>query len=201
MKNFKFRIFDILLCLTSLPVTLPLFVFICVAQKLCSSHPVFYFSTRAKYNCKPFTLIKFRTMTPTQTKETASGGHQINRINRQGRFLRKYRLDELPQLWNIFCGDMSFVGPRPPLLKYVDSFPEIYQQVLTNKPGITGLATLRYHQKEATLLSSATSARETERLYISVCIPHKARIDIFYNNRKTVCFDLFVLFSTLKKLL
>ena len=191
------RIFDLALCVLITPVALPLIMVIYTFQRLSSRYPAFHYSVRAKQHCVPFKLIKFRTMKPLNEGETASGGHQDDRINTFGRFLRKVRLDELPQIWNILRGDMSFVGPRPPLLKYVNSFPETYRRVLQEKPGITGLATLKYHQREKVILSNACTAAETEEIYSTICIPQKARLDLLYCRHKSACFDLQLILQTM----
>ena len=99
-----------------------------------------------------------------------------------GRFLRRSRLDEVPQLWNVLKGDMSFVGPRPPLRLYVERFPELYAKVLQSRPGVTGLATLVFHRHEEKLLAACRSAAETDAVYARRCVPRKARIDLIYQN-------------------
>lgn len=191
------RIFDLALCALIAPIAIPLMLAIYAFQRLSSEYPAFHYSVRAKQHCVPFKLIKFRTMKPINEGETASGGHQDDRISKSGRFLRKVRLDELPQIWNILRGDMSFVGPRPPLLKYVNSFPETYARVLQEKPGITGLATLKYHQREKVILSNARTSAETEEIYRTICIPQKARLDLLYCHHKSVCFDLQLILKTI----
>ena len=96
----------------------------------------------------PFHLWKLRTMTVVREDSGVSGGDKAARITPVGRFLRRARLDEIPQLWNVIRGDMSFVGPRPPLRLYVERFPALYAEVLKSRPGITGLATLHFHAHE-----------------------------------------------------
>jgi lipopolysaccharide/colanic/teichoic acid biosynthesis glycosyltransferase len=118
-----------------------------------------------------------------------------------GRLLRRFRLDEVPQLWNILRGDISFVGPRPPLRQYVERFPEIYAQVLRQRPGVTGLASIHYHRHEEWLLARSQSAAETDRLYCIRCIPAKARLDLIYARHATVCLDLRLIGRTLARLL
>ena len=124
-----------------------------------------------------------------------------NRITPIGRKLRKYRLDELPQLYNIVKGDMSVVGPRPPLRQYTDAFPELYGKVLRSRPGITGLATLHFHKREEQLISAATTPEETEEIYTKRCIPRKATLDLIYNKHESVCFDVVILWQTLVQIL
>ncbi|MFQ5439402.1 MAG: sugar transferase, partial [Paracoccaceae bacterium] len=118
---------------------------------------------------------------------------------RHARFLRKTRLDELPQLINIIKGDMSFVGPRPPLRQYTEDCPEVYWQVLACRPGVTGLATLVFHAHEERLLAACSSATETDRTYRRRCIPRKARLDMIYADNRNPCFDLWLLWRTLTR--
>jgi lipopolysaccharide/colanic/teichoic acid biosynthesis glycosyltransferase len=110
--------------------------------------------------------------------------------------LRRWRLDELPQLWNVLRGDMSFVGPRPPLRRYVEAFPELYADVLRARPGITGLATLIYHAEEERLLAPCRTAAETEAVYVRRCVPRKAQLDLIYAARRDLCLDLWIMFAT-----
>ena len=139
-------------------------------------------------------------MTPNGAADEATGGHQSHRVTGFGRFLRKFRLDELPQLIHIFKGEMSLVGPRPPLMKYVEAFPEIYASVLKTPPGITGLATLLYHHREHEVLGKAGTTAETEQLYIDHCLPVKARLDRAYLSERSVCLNVKILALTLVSL-
>ena len=120
----------------------------------------------------------------------------MDRITATGHVLRRYRLDELPQLWNILRGDISFVGPRPPLRHYVEKFPELYAEVLTSRPGITGMATLAFHRREEQLLAPCRTADETEEVYCRRCVPRKARLDLIYAQRRTLCSDVKLMFAT-----
>ncbi len=91
---------------------------------------------------------------------------------------------------------MSFVGPRPPLRQYVEAFPDLYAEVLECRPGVTGLATLLFHRHEERLLAGCASAEETDRVYVRRCIPRKARLDLIYRRRRSLCFDLAILART-----
>ena len=115
--------------------------------------PVLYISERMRAPGKPFMLWKFRTMTNVATDSGVSGGDKAHRITRTGAVMRRYRLDEIPQLWNILRGDIGFVGPRPPLRRYVERFPAVYGEVLKDRPGVTGLATLVFHRTEERLFA------------------------------------------------
>lgn len=163
--------------------------------------PVLYLSERMKTPSKAFTLFKFRTMRPEKSDSGVSSGYKETRITKTGRFLRRKRLDELPQLLNILIGDMSFVGPRPPLRRYVELRPNIYKEVLRNRPGVTGLATLVFHRREEALLANCRSAEETETVYLDKCVPTKARLDITWAGKRTVCYDMGLLFKTAARVL
>jgi lipopolysaccharide/colanic/teichoic acid biosynthesis glycosyltransferase len=163
--------------------------------------PVFYVAERMRAPGRPFALWKLRTMSVVPPEAGVSGGDKKNRITATGRFLRRSRLDEVPQLWNVIKGDMSFVGPRPPLRLYVERFPEIYNQVLQSRPGITGLATLVYHRHEEKLLASCHTPEETDAVYSRRCVPRKAQIDLIYQRRRNLWMDLGLMALTLARAL
>ena len=163
--------------------------------------PVFYVAERMRAPGQPFLLWKLRTMSVVPPEAGVSGGDKSARITAMGRFLRRSRLDEVPQLWNVIKGDMSFVGPRPPLSIYVERCPDVYAKVLQNRPGITGLATLVFHRHEEALLARCRSAAETDAVYARRCVPRKARIDLIYQRRRTVWMDLGLMVRTLARAL
>jgi lipopolysaccharide/colanic/teichoic acid biosynthesis glycosyltransferase len=163
--------------------------------------PVFYVAERMRAPGRPFALWKLRTMSVVPPEAGVSGGDKKSRITATGRFLRRSRLDEVPQLWNVIKGDMSFVGPRPPLRLYVERFPEIYNQVLQSRPGITGLATLVYHRHEEKLLASCHTPEETDAVYSRRCVPRKAQIDLIYQRRRNLWMDLGLMALTLARAL
>ena len=107
----------------------------------------------------------------------------------------------MPQLWNILRGDLSFVGPRPPLRQYVDRFPALYGRVLQSRPGVTGLATLVYHGHEERLLARCADAAETDAVYGRACVPRKARLDLIYAAQRSLCFDLVLIVRTAARVL
>jgi lipopolysaccharide/colanic/teichoic acid biosynthesis glycosyltransferase len=158
--------------------------------------PLFYVAERMRGVGQPFDLWKLRTMTVTMREQGVSGGDKVGRITPLGAFIRRARMDEVPQLWNVLKGDMSFVGPRPPLREYVERFPALYGQVLKSPTGITGLASLRYHATEERLLAVCTTAAETDRVYTEVCVPAKARLDLLYQRNWSVCLDLKLIWDT-----
>ena len=163
--------------------------------------PVFYVSERMRAPGRPFRLWKLRTMTTVAVQAGVSGGDKSARITRTGRFLRRSRLDEIPQLWNVLKGDMSFVGPRPPLREYVDRFPALYAEVLRSRPGITGLASLTFHRHEERLLAACRTPAETDAVYARRCVPRKARLDLIYQRRRTLCYDIVLMVQTLARAL
>lgn len=187
---------DIVLALALMAVLALPFAALCLWILLRQGLPLFYVAERMRAPGRPFALWKLRTMAVAPPEEGVSGGNKVARITPIGAFLRRKRLDEIPQLWNILRGDIGFVGPRPPLRLYVERFPEIYARVLRDKPGVTGLATLTFHRHEERLLAACRTAEETDAVYCRRCIPRKARIDLIYQARRTLCSDLALMLRT-----
>ena len=190
------RAFDVFLGFALLA---PVFAMICVlAVLLCITQggPVFFVSERIGRDGRPFRLWKFRTMEITEDGGVATGGDKTARITRDGQWMRRYRLDELPQLWNVLRGELSFVGPRPPLRRYVERHAELYGEVLRSRPGLTGLATLVYHRTEARLLSGAATSAETDEIYSRRCVPRKARLDLIHQRHASLILDIVILWKT-----
>lgn len=193
------RIFDIVGVLVLGIILLPAVLVIAVMIRRQGDGPVIYKSERMKTRDQGFLLWKFRTMTVVETDTGVSGGDKDARITPLGARLRRYRLDELPQLINILKGDMSFVGPRPPLRQYVERFPDLYRDVLRSRPGVTGLATLHIHRFEARVLADCQSSAETDRVYSERCVPRKATLDLIYQRNQSVCYDCIVIAETVKR--
>ncbi|GGG78793.1 sugar transferase [Salipiger pallidus] len=190
------RLLDVVLALVLLIVLSPLVIGVALAILLLDGRPVCYFSERMRTPTEGFCLWKFRTMKPDAADRGVSGGDKSARITRTGAVLRRYRLDELPQLWNILRGDISFVGPRPPLRQYTKKFPALYERVLASRPGVTGLATLAFHRTEERLLARCRDVDETEEIYCRRCVPQKARLDLIYARNRTICYDLRLIAAT-----
>lgn len=190
------RLLDISVALTLGLLLLPVMLVLAVVILAIDGRPVLYISERMKAPTTGFGLVKFRTMRPDAADSGVSGGDKAARITRTGRFLRRTRLDELPQLWNILKGDMSFVGPRPPLRVYVEDYPEVYGPVLRCRPGLTGLATLVYHRHESRLLEPCQTPAETDATYRRACIPRKAKLDLIYQEHWSLCLDIRLMFRT-----
>ncbi|WP_371038865.1 sugar transferase [Rhodosalinus sp. FB01] len=193
------RTVDVLGSLTLAVLLSPLILVVALLVWWRDGGPVLYRSERMRAPERPFLLWKFRTMRPVPDDSGVSGGHKVFRITPTGRLLRRMRLDELPQLWNVFRGDMSFVGPRPPLRLYVESFPELYAEVLRVKPGITGLATLVFLPTEERLLQACESPAETDAVYGRRCVPRKARLDRLYAEHQGLCYDFWLMFATIRR--
>lgn len=197
------RIFDLVLSLVLAILLWPLLCVLIMVLLITEGRPVFYVAERMSSPTRAFGLIKLRTMRPVAADEKAplgvTGGDKSARISWMHNLLRRTRADEIPQLWNVIKGDMSLVGPRPPLRVYVTAFPRLYAQVLHSRPGVTGLASLRFHAHEERLLAACKTPQETDAVYRRRCIPHKARLDLIYQARRNICFDIALIWETAKK--
>lgn len=191
------RAFDLCVGVFLSMLLAPLILGVALAILLRDGRPILYRAERMKTPTKGFLLWKFRTMRVVERDAGVSGGDKRERITKTGRVLRRYRLDELPQLWNILRGDISFVGPRPPLRRYVEKFPDLYATVLQSRPGITGMATLAFHRREEALLAPCRTPAQTEEVYCRRCVPRKARLDLLYAPKRTVCSDAKLMFATI----
>ena len=192
------RIFDMALALLLAGLLALPFGILLVAHVIMMGLPVLHVGERMTSPQHAFRLYKLRSMRLAPDDHGVAGGHTSNRIPAWGRFLRASHLDEVPQLWNILRGDMTFVGPRPPLRIYVERFPHLYARVLRSRPGLTGLATLRLHGWEARLLAACASAVQTDAVYAGRCIPRKARLDLVYQRHGTLKLDAVILLSTVR---
>ncbi|UWR22567.1 sugar transferase [Sulfitobacter sp. S190] len=194
------RIFDLFFASLLVVILGPVIVFLVAYIWIKQGRPLFYVAERMKTPDEPFNLLKFRTMTVVEEDRGVSGADKAGRVTPLGARLRAKRLDEFPQLWNILRGDLSFVGPRPPLREYVERFPDVYAEVLKSRPGVTGLATIRFHKHEDRLLSRCADAQETDDVYCRVCVPRKARLDLIYQRNQSTCYDFDLVFQTIGNL-
>jgi len=194
------RIFDLFFASLLVVILGPILLGLLVWLLLKEGRPLFHVAERMKTPEQSFNLWKLRTMTVVEGDQGVSGGNKRARITPTGAWLRARRLDEFPQLWNILRGDLSFVGPRPPLREYVARFPEVYREVLKSRPGVTGLATIRFHKHEDRLLSRCHTPQETDDVYCRICIPRKARLDLIYQRHQSTCYDFDLVFQTIGNL-
>lgn len=176
----------------------PLFLVVAAMVKLDSSGPVFFLQERMGKGFHPFWIYKFRTMVQDAPKRggalTRSGDPRITRV---GKLLRRTKIDELPQLINVLKGDMSLVGPRPEVRRYVDLFPAQYRTILTVRPGITDPASLKYRDESAIL----ATALNPEEMYVRQILPDKLRLGEDYVRRSSLSLDLHLIWKTCLKLL
>ena len=193
------RLLDQFLSVSGLIILSPLFLLISLWIKIDSKGPVFYRQVRVGKNMEPFKIFKFRTM----IYDPYDKGLQLTtsddkRITRSGRFLRKTKLDELPQLINVLIGEMSLVGPRPEVPKYVGYYPEeVRKIILSVPPGITDRASLEFKNENELLNSS----NDPEKTYINEILPIKLRYYQEYVKNRSVVLDFKIIFDTLKELI
>ena len=190
------RIFDIVASGLGIIVLSPILIVIALIIKKESDGPVFFKQIRVGEKGKNFEILKYRTMVVDAEKL----GRQItvgndNRITKIGGFLRKYKLDELPQLINVFKGDMSLVGPRPEVPRYVEMYNEEQRKVLDVKPGITDLASIRYRDENELL----GTAEDPDDMYINTIMPDKLALNLEYINKSNVFFDIYIILKTIVK--
>ena len=185
--------FDIVASGCGLIVLSPLFVILAIWIKLDSQGPVFYRQVRVgRYN-KDFRIFKFRSMRLGADKQgLITVGGRDPRVTRSGYFIRKYKLDEFPQLINVFVGDMSLVGPRPEVRKYVDMYTEEQMRVLDVRPGITDLASIRYRNENELL----EKAEDPDKYYVEVIMQDKLAINLEYVANHSFWYDMKLIFKT-----
>ena len=187
------RIFDIVMSGLGLICLSPLFLVLAVWIKSDSAGPVFYRQVRVGRGNKDFRLFKFRSMRPDSDKLglITVGGHDP-RVTRSGYYIRKYKLDEFPQLINVFVGDMSLVGPRPEVRKYVDLYTPEQLRVLNVRPGITSLASIRYRNENEIL----AKAEDPDKAHVEQIMPDKIAIDLEYVENASLTNDIKLIFKT-----
>lgn len=192
------RFCDILFSLLGLLFLSPLFLVLAIWIKIDSSGPVFYKQSRVGRDNKDFMLYKFRSMRMGADKYgLITVGGRDPRVTRSGYFIRKYKLDELPQLINVLKGDMSLVGPRPEVRKYVDMYTEEQRKVLSVRPGITDYASIKYVDENVLLEKSANP----EKTYIENVMPDKLQYNMLYIEHATLSEYFKIIFLTIGKIL
>ena len=198
MYKFFKRLFDICASLFGIIILSPLFIVIAILIKATSKGPVIFKQERVGLNGKHFKIWKFRSM----VVNAESKGLQITsngdaRITKVGGFIRKYKIDELAQLFNVLFGQMSFVGPRPEVPKYVAMYNDEQKKVLTVKPGITDLASIEYCDENSLIDASS----DAEKTYIEEIMPAKLKLNLEYIEKAGFFYDIGLIFKTFGRIL
>lgn len=192
------RGFDFIASTGGLILLLPLFLLVSILIMLDSPGPAIFKQTRIGRNSKPFQIRKFRSMKarsyPDNNLLTTSEDQRVTRV---GKFIRKLKIDELPQLINVMLGDMSLVGPRPEVPKFVEQYDQDARQILRVRPGITDLASIEYFD-ESTILSSADDVEQT---YIDEIMPLKHQLNYEYIRNMGLMYNLKIIFKTLARVI
>ena len=191
------RIFDITLSLFGLIILLPFMLIIAILIKLDSKGPVFFKQIRVTKNGREFKIFKYRTMRVGSDKYSQITVGKDNRITKIGAFLRKYKLDEIPQLINVFIGDMSLVGPRPEVPKYVAFYTDEQKEILKVRAGITDYASIEFSDENDLLASE----EEPEKAYIEKIMPKKIELNKKYLSEISILTDIKIILLTIKKIL
>ena len=192
------RIFDILFSIVGLIFFSPLLLTICILIKLEDGGPVFYRGLRVGQNGTLFKIYKFRSMVVNAEKIGGSSTADDDpRITKIGKFVRKYKLDELPQLINVLKGEMSFVGPRPEVQHYVNMFTKEEKSILTVSPGITDWASL-WNSDEGAILAGSP---DPERTYMEEIRPEKIRLQLKYVKERSFFTDISIILQTISKVI
>ena len=191
-SNMLKRIFDFISALLGLILLMPILIVISIFIKIDSNGPVMFHQKRVGKDGVIFTLIKFRTMYDNFSSNTTTvkGDDRITRI---GKILRKYKLDELPELWNVIIGEMSLVGPRPDVPGYADKLLGSDRKILELRPGITGPASLKYANEEEILSAYRNPQKHNDK----VIFPDKVRINLEYYENQTIWLDIKIIFATI----
>jgi lipopolysaccharide/colanic/teichoic acid biosynthesis glycosyltransferase len=193
LYSFFKRILDAFSSLFVLVLLLPLLMLIAVIIKITSSGSVFFRQIRVGYNGRHFVLVKFRSMVEdAPLKGLSVTGKDDLRITPFGNFLRRTKLDEFPELWNVLIGDMSLVGPRPEVPRYTKHYKPEWERALSVKPGITDLATLQFRDEETVLESSVGR----EEAYVDIILPIKLKLAIEYVENRSFWLDIRIIVLT-----
>ena len=187
------RLFDFITSLIGLIVLFPIFIIVSLLVKISSEGPVFFVQKRIGKNGKIFQMIKFRSMFVIQRSNSTISVKGDVRITKVGAFLRKFKLDELPELWNVLKGDMSLVGPRPDVCGYADNLIGEDRKILELRPGITGVASLKYYNEEDVLATQSNPLKFNDE----VIYPDKVKLNLDYYYNNNLWIDIKIIFATL----
>ena len=187
------RLFDFITSLIGLIILSPIFIILSLLVKIYSEGSVFFIQERIGKNGKIFRMVKFRSMIVDQISNSTISVKDDIRITKIGVFLRKYKLDELPELWNVLKGDMSFVGPRPDVCGYADNLKGLDRKILELRPGITGVASLKYYNEEDILALQDNPLKFNDE----VIYPDKVRLNLDYYYNNNLWIDIKIIFATI----
>ena len=187
------RLFDIIFSLLGILLLFPVFIFVSILIKIDSPGPVFFLQERVGLNGKLFKIIKFRSMKKDHKNSLTVTLKNDKRITRIGKKLRKYKIDEIPELFNVLVGDMSFVGPRPDVPGYADLLKGNDRNILKLRPGITSLASIKYSKEEQLLLKQKDPIAYNN----DVVFPDKVKMNLNYYENNNIWIDIKIIFATL----
>lgn len=189
------RVFDLVLSLSVFFFLWPVLLLSAIGIKLSSAGPVFYRGVRTGLDGRPFRIFKFRTMVADAETKGASSTHERDaRITGIGAFLRRFKLDELPQLFNVLSGEMSFVGPRPEVKKFTDMYTAEEKIILTVRPGITDRASMKFHNEGEIIAASGIA--DADEAYAKLIRPEKLRLQMEYARNHSVAGDVGIIVDT-----
>jgi len=187
------RLFDIILSFIGIIILIPVFIIVSILIKIDSPGPVFFLQERVGLNGKLFKIIKFRSMKINHNNSLTVTIENDKRITRIGKKIRKYKIDEIPELINVFVGDMSFVGPRPDVPGYADLLLGENRNILKLRPGITSRATIKYANEEMILLNEDDPIAYNN----NIIFPDKVKMNLNYYNNNNIWIDIKIIFATL----
>jgi len=186
------RTFDILLSVFAIFLLFPFFLLVSFLIAIDSGFPIFFLQKRIGRDAKEFNIIKFRTMKTNNENITVTVSDD-SRITRIGKYLRKTKIDELPEILNVLFGQMSFVGPRPDVKGYADKLKGANRKILALRPGITGPASLKYYNEEYILSQKSNPKKYNDE----VIFPDKVKINMYYFHNRSFFLDLKIIFATI----
>jgi len=189
----KKRLFDFCCSLFGLIILSPLLILISLIIKITSRGPVLFFQTRVGKDGNDFVLVKFRSMIVNHNLRSTVTTRGDSRITKVGAILRKYKLDELPELWNVLKGEMSLVGPRPDVRGYADKLIGRDRDILKMRPGITGIASLKYANEEEILDKQSDPQTYNDE----IIFPDKIKLNLDYYENQSLWLDIKIIFATI----
>jgi len=187
------RLFDIIVSALAIIILLPIFIILVTIIIITDGLPIIYKQQRVGKNCKMFTMYKLRTMTNRAVEKDIADLGDNSRITKIGKFLRKTKLDEIPQLWNVLKGDMSIVGPRPELKARLQYYTTHWEKVYSVRPGITGNASIVFRNEE----ELSKNVDDPQQYYIDVLLPKKIVMYEEYVDKRNFIYDILIIFKTM----